>query len=239
MSDQERLRAMDPAQLDEMRQRADTMIRAAPGWGAMKEFTSEEMADVLSLVARQAQEIEHLRQSLMGLHHWRECCENVSTGPHNHPLRCERCRAEDAEAEVARQAQEIQDLRSQSVMALARHYGCGEHVSFSDAWRWLAERVEMVRVGQAELETFKSSAETALGAFVDRIKALRSEIQDLRTELEHSKAWRSKAYNELAESRDALRDACRVSYAVGNIPAEPFVRAGNVLAETETPTEDR
>lgn len=83
----------------------------------------------------------------------------------------ELCLYSDYEA----QAQEIAALRAQSVQALARHYGCGDHISFEDAWRWLASRVELLRVAQDLLETHKSDARTAEEAIRERVAVLSAE----------------------------------------------------------------
>lgn len=81
--------------------------------------------------------------------------------------------------ELATLRAEVETLKAESVQALARHYGCGEHVSFTDAWRWLAERVEVVRELQTALESHKSGAATAGGALLDRVQALKAERDTL------------------------------------------------------------
>lgn len=39
---------------------------------------------------------------------------------------------------------------------------------------------------------------------------------------------------EMERALRDLRDACTDAYKIGRIPAEPFVRAGNVLAEVQS-----
>lgn len=106
---------------------------------------------------------------------------------------------------LARQQAEIDSLKAESVQALARHYGCGEHVSFSDAWRWLAERVEISRLVQAKVETHKSKAGTALEAVDDRLAELQAEIDRLRGERDKFKL----AYEHIAERGEEAWNYCQ------------------------------
>lgn len=105
---------------------------------------------------------------------------------------------------VSRLTRELEQAKAESVQALARHYGCGEHISFSDAWSWLASRVELSRLAQSELETHKSQAATAEDAMRERFQALRDQTEAAERRLRAA----TEQIEQLLKNAEKAREVC-------------------------------
>lgn len=70
----------------------------------------------------------------------------------------------------------VKELEAEpTLQGLAAHLGWGSSMSAVDAFTFVSEREELLRLVQAALETYKSDASTAKGALLDRISTLHGE----------------------------------------------------------------